>query len=40
MLQEYQPEVVLLDIGMQGSTGTKPVNGYVVFLAAGSSLWR
>ena len=40
MIHDYQPEVVLLDIGMRGWTGTRPVNGFVVFWATGSCLSR
>jgi signal transduction histidine kinase len=39
MLEEYQPEVILLDIGRQGSTDTRPVNRYVVFWAIRSCSW-
>ena len=40
MLQEYEPEVILLDIGMRGLDGYGPVHAYVVFWATGSCLWR
>ena len=40
LLQEYRPEVILLDIGMRGLDGYETCRGFVRFSAPRSCSWR